>query len=255
VFRRSKKRLQAVVMLGVLSIAGIWVWRKTRRPISLAPPAPIVSVSPYADPPGIVIHASDSPAKVGKVAINAARLEEIHKKRGFGIEFEGKKYHIGYHYVILPDGTVEKGRPDYAEGSHAPTFNRWLGICLIGQFSSAHRRKWWPDRPTDAQLTSLLLLCQELMSKYHIPPALVKRHIDVNMTHCPGDRFPYSWLIERLTAYAATHPETNPTDGRSLVVERYIPPKVQEIWSKRQQRQQRKLDAVRKRRVAKKNSA
>ena len=56
---------------------------------------------------------------VGKIAINAARLEEIHKKRGFGIEFEGKKYHIAYHYVILPDGTIEKGRPDHCEGAHA----------------------------------------------------------------------------------------------------------------------------------------
>ena len=248
--RRSNRRLILLGMIGFLGVAGVASWRKMHTP----PPkveVPLPIVPQYPDPPGIVIHCSDSPAKVGKVVINAARLEEIHKKKGYGIEFEGKKYHIGYHYVILPDGTIEKGRPDHCEGSHAPTFNYWLGVCLVGQFSSQNRHNWYPTRPTDEQLQAVLTLCQELMSKYHIPPALVKRHGDVTMTNCPGDRFPFQWLTEHLTEYAVTHPETNPTDGRSLVVEQYIPPKVKEIYRKRAERYRKQEEVRRKRRVVK----
>ena len=243
--RRSNRGLWLIVLVGFLVVIGIARWRKLHLPPPLLPALPALVLPRYPDPPGIVIHHSESPAKVGKIAINAARLEEIHKKRGFGIEFEGKKYHIAYHYVILPDGTIEKGRPDACEGSHAPTFNHWLGICLIGQFSSRDRHHWYPSTPTDAQLKSLLLLCEELMSKYHIPPVLVKRHGDVTMTSCPGDRFPYKWLITHLTEYAATHPETNPTDGRSLIVQQYIPPKVKAIWAIRAEKYRKQEEAMR----------
>ena len=37
------------------------------------------------------------------------------------------------HYVILEDGTVEAGRPQYWKGSHARGHNDALGICLIGE--------------------------------------------------------------------------------------------------------------------------
>lgn len=47
----------------------------------------------------------------------------------------GQIYHIGYHYIILPDGTLESGRPEKCKGAHAVGYNDYLGICLIGDFS------------------------------------------------------------------------------------------------------------------------
>ena len=68
-----------------------------------------------------VIHCSDSPQGRGD---NAETINDWHLERGW----DG----IGYHYVILEDGTVEAGRPTYWIGSHAKGYNDAVGICLIG---------------------------------------------------------------------------------------------------------------------------
>ncbi len=88
----------------------------------------------------VVIHCSDTPNGRHHTA------EDIHKwHREFG--WAG----IGYHYVILLDGTVEKGRPDFWEGSHCRGHNEKLGICLIGR-----------DKFTEAQEQALYLLLKGL---------------------------------------------------------------------------------------------
>ena len=56
-------------------------------------------------------------------------------------------------------------------------------------------------------MASLLMLCEKLMSKYHIPPENVRRHRDLRMTWCPGGRFPYDQVIHDLRIYADAHPE------------------------------------------------
>lgn len=158
-------------------------------------PQPVIPK--YPDPPGIVLHSSDSPGSVHGLPINAARLELIYSDDHptWATTFEGKVYHIGYHYVILPDGTIEKGRPDHCIGCHAPHYNTWLGICVIGCFDPSSHHNWKPSRPTRAQLTSLISLCERLMSQYHIPPERVLRHRDTKRTWCPGRRFPYAAIM------------------------------------------------------------
>ncbi len=39
---------------------------------------------------------------------------------------------IGYHFVILVDGTIQYGRDMACEGAHASGYNDRVGICLIG---------------------------------------------------------------------------------------------------------------------------
>lgn len=68
-----------------------------------------------------IIHCSDSPQGRGD---NAETIHGWHKERGF----DG----IGYHKVILEDGTVEMGRPRFWSGAHAKGYNNTEGICLIG---------------------------------------------------------------------------------------------------------------------------
>jgi hypothetical protein len=152
----------------------------------------------YPDPPGIVLHDSDTPAIAFGHHINAAQLEAIHAHDhpNWATVFEGKTYHIGYHYVILPDGKIEQGRPDHCPGCHTKKHNNWLGICVVGAFST--NRHWWPSSPTHAQVASVISLCKRLMAKYHIPLSRVKRHRDLRDTWCPGDRFPYRTILAAL---------------------------------------------------------
>lgn len=129
--------------------------------------------------------------------MDAKKLDEMHRQRGFDIVCGGKTYHIGYHYVILPDGRAQAGRPENCPGAHSGItyYNqRYLGICVVGDFDSHGR---WngrrsPKQPTEAQIRSLVKLCARLMRKYDIPLQNVRRHRDVNQTYCPGDHFPFS---------------------------------------------------------------
>jgi hypothetical protein len=159
------------------------VWRRT------APSGPV----------GIIIHHSDTPGMIHGRYVGAALIDRSHQRRGFAIQYRGQLYHIGYHYVIREDGVIEAGRPEHCLGAHAKGHNGYLGICLVGDFSTRHNPHFWaPSRPTPPQLHSLVWLCRRLMTKYQIPPDHVIRHCDVRETDCPGDRFPYAWLQRQL---------------------------------------------------------
>ena len=218
--RQRRARAAALCVISLIVVFCVWCsvalhgWRHTTPARS--------SLPQYPDPPGIVLHASLSPGKVHGVPIDAARLEEIHAEDhpNWATTFEGKVYHIGYHYVILPDGTVQQGRPDHCIGCHAPHYNTWLGICVVGCFDPSVHRHWKPSRPTAAQFAALISLCERLMSQYHIPPENVLRHRDTKQTWCPGRRFPYEAVMAKLKQYAVGHPETR---ARQYAVARAIP--------------------------------
>lgn len=109
---------------------------------------------------------------------DAASFRRNHKAKGWR--------DIGYHYVInngtyQPDGLIEKGRDENVEGAHCKPDNinfRSIGICLVGNFEE--------HTPTEAQLTSLLNLCKDIMSRHNIPASRVLGHGEVANTLCPG---------------------------------------------------------------------
>lgn len=214
--RRQVFVLGCGVFMTTFAIGLARLFRRVPLPAPVPSPSPLSSEVILGDPPGILFHHSDSAGIVGGEPMNAKRLDSIHAAQhpDWAIRYEGKVYHLGYHYVILPDGTVETGRPERCQGAHCPHYNDWLGICLIGAFSAVDNPNWHPSHPTAQQLKSLITLCQHLMSKYHIPPENIRRHRDVRDTYCPGGRFPYEAIIAQLQAYAATHPETRPNTPR-----------------------------------------
>lgn len=147
-------------------------------------------------PEGILIHHSATPTRLKGRIVDAKKIDEMHRQRNFSIVCDNKVYHIGYHYVILPDGRIQRGRPENCPGAHSGItyYNqRYLGICLIGDFDSHGRwnGKRSPRQPTEAQIQALAKLCVKLIRKYHMPIENVRRHRDVNQTYCPGDHFPY----------------------------------------------------------------
>jgi N-acetyl-anhydromuramyl-L-alanine amidase AmpD len=90
---------------------------------------------------------------------------------------------IGYHYVIRKDGTVERGRPKWAIGSHALGANyNSVGICVVGDSSI--------EPITPEQRRSLVLLLADLCGLYEIWPSRgnIFGHREVSGdTECPGE--------------------------------------------------------------------
>lgn len=178
--RRRVRRLLIVILLGsMLFVAGL-------------------SLRNSIHPSGIVIHHLAVPAWAVK-QYSVAEIDRIHRERGFGAFYWGKTYHVAYHFLILPDGSIEVGRPEHLRGAHAPGYNNYLGICLVGDFSTIDNPKGdkGPSEPTSAQRRSLVRLVRQLKKKYSITQSQVLLHREVNPnTQCPGDRFPKALLDE-----------------------------------------------------------
>jgi N-acetylmuramoyl-L-alanine amidase len=156
-----------------------------------------VSVSNSIIPTGIVIHHSATLGPPVKLAL----LRKAHEKRGFNSFYWGRVYSIGYHYLIYPDGTIVPTRPEHLRGAHVRGHNTYIGICLIGNFSSTsnHGDNAQSMLPTIAQMHSLSELCNRLGERYGFRLDQIKLHRDLDLTtECPGDRFPVKDLIAEL---------------------------------------------------------
>lgn len=119
---------------------------------------------------------------------------------------------IGYHFVIRANGAIERGRPEWAIGSHSgPAGNvDSIGIVLTGNFQY--------ERPTAAQIESLVwLITQYLEPRYGNLDVI--GHKDVMATACPGKNFPWEELRERLEDEEMIYKTLNdvPDWGKPLV--------------------------------------
>jgi N-acetylmuramoyl-L-alanine amidase len=127
-------------------------------------------------------------------------IDKYHQEHGFEILCFGRVYHVAYHYIIMPNGSVLAGRPERCEGAHALGYNSYLGISVVGDFSSEDNPagKKGPTRPSAKQIASLIQLCRRLKDRYHIPLQHIVRHSDISSTRCPGDRFPFRSVLDQL---------------------------------------------------------
>lgn len=119
------------------------------------------------NPKEIVIHHTDTSKETPQ------QINEAHKDKGWN--------GIGYHFYITKDGVIYRGRPEEVIGSHVYGRNRdTIGICLEGNFEK--------EKPTDAQMNSLISLSSDMIIKYNITD--IVGHFDLNSTLCPGKNFP-----------------------------------------------------------------
>ncbi len=111
--------------------------------------------------------------------LDAAEINKWHLKRGWN--------GIGYHYVVLLDGTIEYGRSIYKQGAHVKGENEGsIGICYIGGVESKRgsNGKWIAkDTRTPEQKESLLLLLKTL-KKMH-SSATIHGHNEFAAKSCP----------------------------------------------------------------------
>lgn len=124
----------------------------------------------------IVIHCSFSPQGRGDDAFD---IDKWHLQKGWS--------GIGYHYVVLEDGRIIKGRWVDSPGSHAKGYNNdSIGICRIGGMGKDGRAV---DDTTDAQEKSLAMLSKLLISKsmYDLQPEDVIGHTELPKVNksCP----------------------------------------------------------------------
>lgn len=129
------------------------------------------SLSAREDTDLIVIHHTGNPYDDD---LSAEEIHESHQALGWS--------GIGYHYVIRKNGTIERGRPEWAVGAHAQGHN-WnsIGIHLCGNFEYAE--------PTHAQIEQLSYLVGYLCDEYDLvcDANHVKGHRDLMATACPGE--------------------------------------------------------------------
>lgn len=97
---------------------------------------------------------------------------------------------IGYHYFVRKDGTIYRGRPEWATGAHAQGKNHEsIGICAEGNYDEEYIMP-------DAQKDSIQELLRDIKLRY--PNTTVKGHKNVGATSCPGKYYP---LSEMMTFY------------------------------------------------------
>lgn len=121
----------------------------------------------------IVVHCAATPE--GK-HFDVKDIDAWHKKRGWS--------GIGYHYVILLDGTVEKGRPVERQGAHVRGRNKnTIGICYIG--GVAKDGKTAKDTRTPAQKVAMKALLEELLEE-HPKVSKISGHNQYAAKACPS---------------------------------------------------------------------
>ena len=118
----------------------------------------------------IILHCSAT--KEGK-NFSAADIDRWHREQGYAM--------IGYHYVILLDGTVEPGRPLELQGAHTYGHNSdSIGICYIGGLDMNGRPY---DTRTPQQRKAMQQLIDTLREVY--PNATVHGHREFANKDCP----------------------------------------------------------------------
>lgn len=118
----------------------------------------------------IYVHCAATPE--GKY-FDVSDITQWHIKRGFST--------IGYHYVVLLDGTVQKGRDEMFSGAHCLDRNyRSIGVCYVG--GCKNNKDLTPkDTRTPAQKSALISLLRDLKARY--PKAKIMGHKD-----CPSPK-------------------------------------------------------------------
>ena len=89
---------------------------------------------------------------------------------------------IGYHYIVLLDGTVDQGRPVKRQGAHVRGYNKdSIGVCYVGGLDADMNPK---DTRTDLQKDSLTELISYLMDSYE--DATLHGHNEFSSKACPS---------------------------------------------------------------------
>ena len=119
----------------------------------------------------VIIHCSATPE--GR-DVSLDTIRQWHIKRGWS--------DIGYHYVILINGTIQEGRPVERAGAHCKGHNaNSIGVCYVGGVDQDMKPK---DTRTPAQKIAMQKLLFELTDRYK--GATIHGHNEFSSKACPS---------------------------------------------------------------------
>ena len=125
------------------------------------------------------------------ISCSPYQIDSWHKANGWS--------GIGYHYFIRKDGTIYRGRPEWATGAHASGRNHEsIGVCVEGNYDVEYIM---PDAQKDAVKFVLRMI------KLRYPDTTVKGHKQVGATSCPGKYYPLSEMMEYYRGIIANESE------------------------------------------------
>lgn len=119
----------------------------------------------------LIIHVTDTPD------LRDVRIAEV-KKWHTDPKPKGNGWSdVGYHYLILRDGSIELGRLHTVSGAHTAGHNKGsLGICWVGR-----------DKIAPEQMETLIKLTKNLMAAYGLTAKDVVGHKELNAGKgCPN---------------------------------------------------------------------
>ena len=99
-----------------------------------------------------------------------------HKARGFTKSSSG--YFVGYHRLILGNGTICKTRNYNEIGCHCIPNEGKIGVALCGNFDL--------EMPNPEQLISLQVVLEEIKQGYNLTDENIFGHNEKSNTACPG---------------------------------------------------------------------
>jgi N-acetylmuramoyl-L-alanine amidase len=130
----------------------------------------------------IIIHCTATPEGRN---ITVKEVRQWHLARGFN--------DIGYHYVILLDGTVQAGRPVSRIGAHVKGQNTGsIGIAYVGGIDRSGAAK---DTLNPAQETAMVNLINDLRERFgHLT---LHGHNEFDNKACPSFnvKTKFQWLL------------------------------------------------------------
>ena len=120
----------------------------------------------------IIVHSTATPKGMNATVKD---IDKWHRLRGYNC--------IGYHFVILRDGTIERGRAIELAGAHCKGNNaETIGVAYVG---GLNENKQSADTRTGAQKIALNVLIGDLVKQY---PTIrkISGHKDYCNTACPS---------------------------------------------------------------------
>lgn len=173
-FQRSRG-LATDGVVGPQTVRALQAGIAERRPATGGSP---VVLPAFPKPTGrrideIIVHCTATPE--GR-DVSVATIRGWHKAQGWA--------DIGYHWVVLLDGTIAPGRPEAQIGSHVAGHNTGtLGVVYVGGVAADCKTP--KDTRTPAQRAALLALCRELLVRY---PAIrkISGHNQYAAKACPS---------------------------------------------------------------------
>lgn len=120
----------------------------------------------------IIVHSTATPKGMNATAKD---IDKWHRLRGYNC--------IGYHFVILRNGTIERGRAVEMAGAHCKGNNaETIGVAYVG---GLNENKQSADTRTGAQKIALNVLLADLLKQY---PTIrkISGHRDYCNTACPS---------------------------------------------------------------------